>query len=229
MPDEQSNQSRGGPTEVAAGRRCWRFTSYGTDYFIVRRADLRDEDANLLCRYGSGFLDRALSDPFLRPTILDLWSFLRGTSPTVPSQLTTAELRRSFLPDLDRAFRLGELSLLRQVREASAPSIPGPQAATLRDEMIARQETAREAEPSAGQSRRKETPSSETRKTWIGIELIDDDGQPVASERYVITLPDGVRKQGTLDAQGRALIDQIDPGTCQVSFPDLDAREWRRA
>ncbi len=64
-------------------------------------------------------------------------------------------------------------------------------------------------------------------KTWVAIELLDDAGQPVANEKYVVTVPEGVVKSGTLDATGRARITDIDPGMCKISFPELDRREWK--
>lgn len=67
------------------------------------------------------------------------------------------------------------------------------------------------------------------KKSWIEIELIDEADQPVVGQRYEITLPDGRVAKGTLDAQGFARIDGIDPGTCQVSFPDLDKDAWEKA
>ena len=66
-------------------------------------------------------------------------------------------------------------------------------------------------------------------KTWVGIELVDDVGRAVAGQRYVVKVPEGVVNEGTLDAQGRARISGIDPGACEISFPDIDAREWKRA
>lgn len=62
--------------------------------------------------------------------------------------------------------------------------------------------------------------------TWIAIELRDADDDPVPNEPYVIRLPDASRIGGRLDRDGRARIDHIVPGTCQVCFPDIDAREW---
>lgn len=64
------------------------------------------------------------------------------------------------------------------------------------------------------------------KKTWIEIELKDDDGNPVPGERYRIKLPDGSTREGSLDANGRARADGINPGTAQVSFPDIDADDW---
>lgn len=60
-------------------------------------------------------------------------------------------------------------------------------------------------------------------KTWIGIELVDEEGQPVANERYWIQLPDGSVREGRLDAKGRAHVGDLDPGECDVRFPDLDS------
>lgn len=68
------------------------------------------------------------------------------------------------------------------------------------------------------------------KKHWIEIELIGEDGQPIAGEPYRIVLPDGTTiADGTLDNHGRARVDGIDPGTCQVTFPNRDRRVWRRA
>lgn len=65
-----------------------------------------------------------------------------------------------------------------------------------------------------------------TRKTWIEIRLVDDSGKPVSAEAYQIELPDGSVVRGRLDSEGSARFNNIDPGTCQVSFPNLDAPEW---
>jgi len=42
----------------------------------------------------------------------------------------------------------------------------------------------------------------------------------VANERYLIELPDGEKREGSLDANGSA---------CRVCFPAIDAKEWRAA
>lgn len=68
------------------------------------------------------------------------------------------------------------------------------------------------------------------RKTsWIEIYLRDADGQPVPGEKYRIEMPDGSVEEGNLDGFGHAEYYGINPGTCQVSFPDLDADAWERA
>jgi type VI secretion system secreted protein VgrG len=65
------------------------------------------------------------------------------------------------------------------------------------------------------------------KKHWIEIELLDEDGNPVPGEPYKITLPDGTTvADGTLDDKGFARVDNIDPGTCKVTFPNLDKEAW---
>jgi hypothetical protein len=62
-------------------------------------------------------------------------------------------------------------------------------------------------------------------KTWMEIELLDDEGKPVANARYAVRLPDKSMRRGSLDARGLARFDDIDPGSCEVSFPEIDIRE----
>lgn len=66
--------------------------------------------------------------------------------------------------------------------------------------------------------------------TWIEIVLVDsaDPPQPVPYKGYRIELPCGEIREGRLDSQGKAMIRDIDPGTCQVAFLDLDEAVWQR-
>ena len=68
-------------------------------------------------------------------------------------------------------------------------------------------------------------------KTWIAIELMDDSDppRPVPFERYRIELPDQSTREGMLDANGQARVSGFDPGTCKVSFPQLDGADWSQA
>ena len=70
-------------------------------------------------------------------------------------------------------------------------------------------------------------PDNQEKKPWIEIQLNDEDGNPVPGEPYKVTLPDGTTiADGTLDDKGFARVDNIDPGTCQVTFPNLDKEAW---
>ena len=75
----------------------------------------------------------------------------------------------------------------------------------------------------------KQSTTGEDKKPhWIEIKLVDTDGNPVPGEKYKITLPDGSTvAEGTLDGKGFARVDGIDPGTCKVTFPNLDQSTWK--
>jgi len=71
------------------------------------------------------------------------------------------------------------------------------------------------------------SPENQDKKHWIEIQLLDEDGNPVPGEPYKITLPDGSTvADGTLDDKGHARVSNIDSGTCQVTFPNLDKEAW---
>jgi hypothetical protein len=95
---------------------------------------------------------------------------------------------------------------------------------TALEDETARRESAEESEEGAenADDAAEETPAT----TWIELELMDPDGNPVPGERYKIKMPDGSIKYGRLDADGRARIEKLEPGSCQVTFPDRDQEVW---
>jgi len=75
----------------------------------------------------------------------------------------------------------------------------------------------------------KPTETEKEEKSWIEIELVDEDGIPVPGEKYIVKLPDGTTvASGTLDEKGFARVDGIDPGSCKVTFPNFDGERWER-
>jgi hypothetical protein len=65
------------------------------------------------------------------------------------------------------------------------------------------------------------------KKSWIEITLVDMEGKPVPGMRYRITPPGGdAPQEGALNEFGQAGYYEIEPGTCKVTFPDLDAEAW---
>lgn len=82
------------------------------------------------------------------------------------------------------------------------------------------------SEPWVGSSAVDQVGSSNKKKSWIAIKLVDEDAKPVPGEEYRITVPDGSVVEGDLDNRGFACLRGIDPGTCQVTFPRLDKEVW---
>src|SRR6188768_617240 len=73
----------------------------------------------------------------------------------------------------------------------------------------------------AAEEKKKET-------TYIEVQLVGQDGKtPVYGEPYVLTLPDGTKKEGRLDGSGKIRVANLEKGKkCKISFPELDAEAW---
>ena len=83
--------------------------------------------------------------------------------------------------------------------------------------------------PQKGAGSSNQANQANQKKSWIEIELVDEDDKPVPGERYKIILPDNATvAEGTLDEKGFARVDGIDPGTCKITFPELDKDAWKK-
>lgn len=140
-----------------------------------------------------------LLDPSARGALLDMHATVRGqlALSTPPSVEADSLLE----VDLCRAFDVGDLVLVR-VADVDPGTGPRP-----------------------GVTPGSDPPQPLPKRSWIEIELVDEDGAPVATD-LLLTLPDGTKR--TIPFRGLVRIDDIDPGTCDIEFPKLDAREWRR-
>ena len=130
--------------------------------------------------------------------VVALRSYLAGQSPAIPVyRLTDAEV----IAEVARALtKRHALAFLR-----SAPSLDTFGATGELDTEAA---SPREIAP--------------TVKTWIEIELVDLEGEPVPGARYWIQLTDGSIREGWLDHRGQARVDGLDPGMCEIRWPDHD-------
>ncbi|MBX3322748.1 MAG: hypothetical protein KF757_07130 [Phycisphaeraceae bacterium] len=74
-----------------------------------------------------------------------------------------------------------------------------------------------------------EDPEDAKNLVWIEIELVGEDDKPIPGERYRITAPDGRVAEGTLNGDGFARVNNLEPGTCKITFPKLDKDAWEPA
>jgi len=82
--------------------------------------------------------------------------------------------------------------------------------------------------PATATDESKDGDEKEEKKSWIEIELVDEEKNPVAGEKYEIELPDGKIAKGTLDNKGYARVEGFESGNCKVSFPKLDKEAWSK-
>jgi len=119
---------------------------------------------------------------------------------------------------------------------AVAPIKPKPpEEADVADPLKVAEAKARQLETGSGKYGPKKLPAhkpdedDQDEKSWIEIELVDEQGKPVPGERYEIKTPDGHLTKGTLDGKGFARVAGIDPGNCEITFPELDKDAWKKA
>jgi hypothetical protein len=146
-------------------------------------------------------LRRCLDRAAYHLTVIDICKTLRL------SYTDVSEARLS--DEIARALNTGKLYLLRRRSGGSS-------------------DKAAEEPPQPKKEPAKALPPEKT-KTWIEIHLVDQNDQPVGDVRYQLKITDGSMRTGTLGADGVLRVPGIDPGTCEISFPDIDASEWRPA
>ncbi len=139
-------------------------------------------------------------------------------SPTDPAEADTANPGENDVPaaNPDTLATASATDVAAVVGGAAAANSPSPPAA--------------QSPASDAPTHDPNSPENKKKKSWIEIQLNDEDGRPVPGEPYKVTLPDGTTvADGTLDDKGFARVDNIDPGTCQVTFPNLDKDSWEPA
>jgi len=173
------------------------------------------------------FHSQAAALAFLRRFMMDPVNRMRLRH-ALAEERTPINLSR--LEDHDILERLAERLASGQVKLVSWPNVLGLQEVNfeIQFEGTVQEMTPREAEEAAREEAEAEAAAAqEEEATWLEIELLDDEGKPVPGEQYQVALPDGTIRAGRLDADGRARIEGLDPGTCKVSFPNLDERSWK--
>jgi hypothetical protein len=169
--------------------------------------------------YLSAQLDRWLAEPLAQKTVIEIYESLRGHSTLLARRLRGQELHRFVKSEILAAFRRGELVLMRLPHLTIFPNLE-----LHRDpeEALVDEPTDQAVPPPQGLPEKEDGKE----KTWVGIELVDQEGMPVPHARYVLELADGTQKSGKLDDNGCAQVRDLKPGTYKVTFPDFDGSEW---
>lgn len=182
--------------------RTWNLPGATRDLKIVAGPERRADPGRVPEVMLSSYLDRWLTAfPAVVYEIYDQLCGLRTSAPL--SQYERNHLHQVIRARIAQAFRSEELIVLeieRKVFTAPPSRRPKPE---------------EEEEPEE--------------LTYVAIELVDEDGQPVGGERYRLELPDGSVREGRLNSNGYARVSDIDPGQCTLTFPGLDASAWEPA
>ncbi len=207
MPDGTAAKPARGPADKPA-RRVWRLSSLGGPVEVVRAEDVYAFEKTEV--FTPALLDRAIRDPVSQRALLEMYQYVGGHLATGGRAISEKDLRGYVQPALDRAFRRGYFVIL--ARRAADWAETQDQA----------QEQKTEKPPPP-------PPKRQPEKTWIEIQLVDQEGNPVPNERYRLKITDGSVREGRLDAKGTVRVSGLEPGNCTVWFPNIDAKEWKRA
>jgi hypothetical protein len=79
-----------------------------------------------------------------------------------------------------------------------------------------------ELEEAVGSSKAAPAPVND----WFFVQLEDDEGQPLANQRYEVELADGAKKRGQSNAQGIVHLVGVVPGSCKFKLLAKDGSDW---
>lgn len=171
--------------------------------FVVRAGATIDADREVMPAGAAlAWLDRWLLDERAQEVLAGVHATLFGHLSL--SAWAQRDLAAPLRAALGEAIRFGDLLVLERRREGSASGPPDPG----------------DPPPSKPPSK---PPGN---KTFLEVELLDPEGRRFPA-RLRVTTPAGAVLHPGFD--GFARIEGLDPGTCDVEFPDIDGREWGRS
>jgi len=150
-----------------------------------------------------------VADAHIWPVLLEMGEVVVGAQHPDPTLTGTRWMERR----VENAFKRGTLLL---VQEDAAPSGVGGGGGAGAGSGAAQQPA-----PPAEIPAPPRAPDTSS-KTWFHAKLIDENGQPIAGEDYILVDTDGATRKGKLDAQGEVYIPSIlPPGKCTITFPNI--------
>lgn len=190
-------------------RRKWRLQANSRTLIVLPTVDLfPPELSNASVPVTNQHLDSWLTDSLTKQNLLQIYEHLNGRAPSFQQLSDQGFLEHNLKGRIIEAFKQHELVAVEVPRSFLT--------------QIVTETTQKEEQRPNKQS----NVSKSKQLTWVAISLVDLKGKPVPHEKFKIELPDGTIREDQLDAQGRARIDDIEPGECEVCFTDIDGREW---
>jgi hypothetical protein len=61
---------------------------------------------------------------------------------------------------------------------------------------------------------------------WLELELLNQQGEPVANRRFRVIQHERVVREGMTNANGFARVESLSPGTCDIEFVDFDESDF---
>ncbi len=71
------------------------------------------------------------------------------------------------------------------------------------------------------------TPPTPAKRSWIEVEVVDDGGKPLRGERVQIKDAEGKTRELFTDEKGIVRMDDIAPGSADITMPHLDQDLWK--
>lgn len=179
-------------------RKSWRLSGGSDTLVIIHRSDLKKDEEPIKPVFLTSFIDRWLSDPLSRKTILDIYQSVGGA--VTIDKLSPQKIHRYVKPQLENAFLRGDLLAVRPPR---SPSVAG-------------QKEAQDIKPKPASAEKKQ----EKEKTWIKLRLIDDkSNRPITGLKLTVNAPNGLEINGVTNSDGTIEIKNINDGACTITSP----------
>lgn len=177
-----------------------RYWTFGS-FIVIRRVDLQPGE-----RSYDGLMDSYIDEWLRNPATASVIEDMLRNTPLGSGQISLRSRGPTELRErLANAFRLGELVVLHHERAR----------------LLGGSNETPKTDPAP--------PRPQREKTWIEVQLVNKKGQPVAGARYRLKITDGSIREGKLDERGSVRVPGIDPGMCEITFLDFDAKEWTPA
>ncbi|MBN1207999.1 MAG: hypothetical protein JXB05_24255 [Myxococcaceae bacterium] len=187
-------------------RLTWRLRGLMDEYLIVRGVDVRSNEVGkpLSADSAQWRLRGWRGDSAAERTLVDVHEALGGRMRWGLSSLERRTFLENLWSELEEAFQSGRLVLLQ---------LPRPVFITADPEEAEADDWEDDSEPTS----------------WVGLQLEDEEGEPVTGQRVRIKLANGTYKESVSDDKGRLRLEGIPEGNCQVEFVGIDGGDWRAA